>query len=94
MQSAQPGSQFDRYAVKDVIARSNTSSILRVTDLLTGHDIAIKMPHPEVEGDLLFYQRFEREKEICEALDHRAVVKAFPEGKRSRMYIAMEVAPG
>jgi serine/threonine protein kinase len=94
MQSAQPGSQLDRYAVKDVIARSSTSSILRATDLLTGHDIAIKMPHPEVEGDLLFYQRFEREKQICESLDHPAVVKAFPEGKRSRMYIAMEVAPG
>jgi serine/threonine protein kinase len=94
MQSAQPGSQLDRYALKDVIARSNTSSILKATDLLTGRDIAIKMPHPEVEGDLLFYQRFEREKEICETLDHPAVVKAFPEGKRSRMYIAMEVAPG
>ncbi len=94
MQSAQPGSQFDRYTVKDVIARSNTSSIFRATDLLTGDDIAIKMPHPEVEGDLLFYQRFEREKEICETLDHPAVVKAFPQGKRSRMYIAMEVAPG
>ncbi len=94
MQSAQPGSQFDRYAVKDIIASSNTSSILRATDLLTGHDLAIKMPHPEVEGDLLFYQRFEREKEICETLDHPAVVKAYSEGKRSRMYIAMEVAPG
>ena len=75
-------------------AQCAASSILRATDLLTGHDIAIKMPHPEVEGDLLFYQRFEREKEICETLDHPAVVKAFPVGKRSRMYIAMEVAPG
>ena len=94
MQLAQPGSQIDRYAVKDIIARSNTSSILRATDLFTGRDIAIKMPRPEVEGDLLFYQRFEREKAICETLDHPAVVKAFQDGKRSRMYIAMEVAPG
>jgi serine/threonine-protein kinase len=94
MQSAQPGTQLDQYAVKELIARSNTASILRATDLRTGHDIALKMPHPEVEGDLLFYQRFQREREICESLDHPAVVKAFPEGKRSRMYIAMEVAPG
>ncbi len=94
MPSAQPGSQFDHYAVKEVIARSNTSSILRATDLRSGQDIALKMPHPEVEGDLLFYQRFLREREICESLDHPAVVKAFPTGKRSRMYIAMEVAPG
>ncbi len=94
MQTAQPGSQLDHYAVKELIARSNTASILRATDLRTGHDIAIKIPHPEVEGDLLFYQRFLREQEICETLDHPAVVKAFPERNRGRMYIAMEVAPG
>jgi serine/threonine-protein kinase len=94
MQSAQPGTQLDQYAVKELIARSNTATILRATDLRTGRDIALKMPHPEVEGDLLFYQRFQREREICETLDHPAVVKAFPEGQRSRMYIAMEVAPG
>src|SRR5258708_20404888 len=94
MQSTQPGSQLDQYAVKELIAGSNTATILRATDLRTGRDIALKMPHPEVEGDLLFYQRFQREREICETLDHPAVVKAFPEGQRSRMYIAMEVAPG
>jgi serine/threonine protein kinase len=94
MQSTSPGSQLDEYAVNELVARTNTASILRATDLRTGSEIAIKMPHPEVEGDLLFYQRFEREKEICETLNHPAVVKAFPEGKRSRMYIAMEFAPG
>ena len=63
MQLAQPGSQFDQYAVKDVIARSNTSYDPEGDgSAFTGHDIAIKMPHPEVEGDHLFYQRFVREK--------------------------------
>ena len=94
MQTAQPGSQLDQYAVKELIARTNTASILRATDLRTGQDIALKIPHPEVEGDLLFYQRFQREQEICETLDHPAIVKAFPEKKRGRVYIAMEVAPG
>ena len=42
MQRAQPESQLDRYAVNELIARSNTASILRATDLRTGHDIAIK----------------------------------------------------
>ena len=54
MRSAQPGSQLDQYAVKELVARSNTASILRATDLHTGREIAIKMPHPEGEGDLLF----------------------------------------
>ena len=94
MHSTQPRSRLDQYDVKELVARTNTASILRATDLRTGSDIAIKVPHPEVEGDLLFYQRFSREREICEDLNHPAVVKAFPEDKRSRMYIVMEFAPG
>jgi eukaryotic-like serine/threonine-protein kinase len=94
MLSVQPGSLIDQYAVKELVARSNTASILRATDLHTGHEIAIKIPHPEVEGDLLFYQRFLREQEICENLDHPAVVKAFAKDQSSRVYMVMEFAEG
>jgi serine/threonine protein kinase len=94
MPSPQPGSQFDQYAVKEVVARTGTASILRATDLSTGHEVAIKMPHPEVEGDLLFYQRFCREQEICENLDHPSVVKGFTKHNRQQMYMVMEFAPG
>jgi eukaryotic-like serine/threonine-protein kinase len=94
MPSAQPGSRLDQYAVKELIARTDTASILRATDLRTGHEVAIKIPHPEVEDDTLFYQRFQREQEICEDLDHPAVVKAFTKDKRSQVYMAMEFAPG
>jgi serine/threonine-protein kinase len=93
MPSARPGSQLDEYAVQELVARTDTASIFRATDVRTGHELAIKLPHPEVEGDLLFYQRFQREREICESLDHPAVVKAFAKGKRSR-YMVMEFAPG
>src|SRR6202521_5557675 len=94
MPSVQPGSQIDHYAIEELVARSNTASIFRGKDLCTGRDIAIKLPHPEVEGDLLFYQRFLREQEICETLDHPAVVKAFTKGKRSQRYMVMEFAQG
>jgi serine/threonine protein kinase len=94
MSSVQLGSQLDHYAIEELIARSNTASILRGTDLRTGHQVAIKLPHPEVEGDLLFYQRFLREQDICEKLDHPAVVKAFKDDKRSQVYMVMELAEG
>src|SRR6202142_1183001 len=86
------GTQIDQYAVQELVARTETASILRATDLHTGQEIAIKLPHPE--GDLLFYQRFQREKEICAELDHPAVVKAFAQEKRNRTYMVMEFAPG
>jgi eukaryotic-like serine/threonine-protein kinase len=94
MPSVQPGSQLDHYAVEKLVALSNTASIFRGTDLRAGRDVAIKIPHPEVEGDLLFYQRFLREQKICEALDHPAIVKAFKDDQRSRIYMVMELAEG
>src|SRR6266849_10101540 len=94
MSSVQLGSQLDHYAIEELIARSNTASIFRGTDLRTGHQVAIKIPHPEVEGDLLFYQRFLREREIGEKLDHPAVVRAFKDDQRTRVYIVMELAEG
>jgi serine/threonine-protein kinase len=94
MSSVQLGSQLDHYAIEELIARSNTASIFRGTDLRTGHQVAIKIPHPEVEGDLLFYQRFLREQDVCGKLDHPAVVKAFKDDKRSQVYMVMELAEG
>jgi len=94
MPSVQPGSQLDHYAIEELVARSDTASILRGTDLHTGREVAIKIPHPEIEGDLLFYQRFRREQEICEKLDHPAVVKGFEDDRRSQLYIVMELAHG
>jgi serine/threonine protein kinase len=94
MPSVRPGSQLDHYAIEELVARSDTASVFRGTDLRVGRQVAIKIPHPEVEGDLLFYQRFRREQEICEKLDHPAVVKAFEDEERSQAYIVMELAQG
>src|ERR1700674_3301892 len=94
MPLVQPGSQLDHYAIAELVARSDTASIFRATDLRLGREVAIKIPHPEVEGDLLFYQRFCREQKICETLDHPRVVKAFEDDQRSQVYIVMELAPG
>jgi serine/threonine protein kinase len=94
MPSVQPGKQLDHYVVEELIARTDTASIYRGADVRSGRAVALKVPHPEVEGDLVFYNRFLREQEICEALDHPGVVRAFADPKRSQVYIAMELAPG
>jgi len=94
MSSVRPGSQLDHYAIEELVARSDTASIFRGTDLRRNLEVAIKIPHPEVEGDLLFNQRFCREQAICQKLDHPAVVKAFEDEGRSQLYIVMELAEG
>jgi len=94
MAVVQPGSKVDHYTVDQLIARSDTASIYWGTDESTGRPVALKIPHPEIEGDLLFYQRFQRERDICERLDHPGIVKAFPDAGRTQVYIAMELAEG
>ena len=94
MPSVQTGSQLDHYSIDELIARSTTASIFRGRDLRTGRPVAIKIPHPEVEGDIQFFNRFRREQQICEQLDHPAVVKAFADDERSRVYMVMEWVEG
>ena len=70
------------------------ASIFRGTDLRTGKTVAIKVPHPEMESDPVFFDRFHREEDIGKALDHPAVMKVFSDDDRSRMYMVMEWVDG
>lgn len=70
------------------------ASIFKGTDLRTGRTVAIKVPHPEMESDPVFFDRFKREEEIGKALDHPGVMKVFEDGDRSQIYMVMEWVDG
>jgi serine/threonine-protein kinase len=70
------------------------ASIFRATDTRTGKPVAIKVPHPEVESDPVFFDRFQREKQIGRMLDHPGVMKVFSDGDHSRNYMVMEWVDG
>jgi serine/threonine-protein kinase len=89
-----PGSQLDHYRMENLVARSGMASIYRATDLQNERPVAIKIPHPEVEADPLFYDRFKREEEIGKKLDHPAVMKVYGDDDRSCVYMVMEWVDG
>jgi serine/threonine-protein kinase len=89
-----PGDQLDHYRIEALVARSGMASIFRATDLLTGRQVAIKVPHPEMESDPVFFERFQREQEIGAKLDHPGVMKVFTDGDRSQVYMVMEWVDG
>ena len=88
------GDQLDHYRNDGVAARSGMASIFRATDLLTGRQVAIKVPHPEMESDPVFFERFHREQEIGAKLDHPGVMKVLTDGDRSQVYMVMEWVEG
>lgn len=94
MISLHAGEQLDHYRIEKVVARSGMASIFRGTDLRTGKPVAIKVPHPEMESDPVFYERFHREQDIGTKLDHPGVMKVFADEDRSQIYMVMEWVDG
>jgi eukaryotic-like serine/threonine-protein kinase len=89
-----PGEQLDHYRIENLVARSGMASIYRATDMRDGREVAIKIPHPEMEADPVLYDRFQREGEIGEKLDHPGVMKVLADKDRSQVYMVMEWVNG
>lgn len=94
MTSLHPGDTLDHYRIEALVARSGMASIFRATDVRSGRAVALKIPHPEVESDPAFFERFQREQQIGAKLDHPSVMKVFADPGRTEVYMAMEWVEG
>jgi serine/threonine-protein kinase len=94
MTPPQAGELLDQYHLDDVVARSGMATIFRATDQRSGQQVAIKVPHPEVESDPALFDRFRREEEIGRRLDHPGVMKVFPKEDSDQVYMVMEWVDG
>jgi serine/threonine protein kinase len=94
MISVHAGEKLDHFQIDRLVARSGMASIFQGTDLRTGQTVAIKIPHPQMECDPVFFERFQREEEIGKKLDHPGVMKVIPNEGRHDPYIVMEWVPG
>ena len=89
-----PGDTLDGYELGDVVAISGMATVFRARDLKSGLQVAIKVPHPEVESDPTMFDRFRREEEIGTRIDHPGVMKVFANPDRSQVYMVMEWLEG
>ncbi len=89
-----PGDTLDQYELLDVVARSGMATIFRGRDTANGQVVALKVPHMQYASDLVFHERFRREEEIGQRLDHPAVIKVLRPRDKSRLYLAMEFVDG
>src|ERR1700721_4828227 len=89
-----PGDKLDGYELEDVVATSGMATVFRARDLKSGLQVAIKVPHPEIESDPTLFDRFRREEEIGTRIDHPGVMKVLPNPDRSQVYMVMEWVPG
>src|SRR3984885_9957173 len=94
MNPLEPGETLDHYRIDAAVARSGMSVLYRATNLNNGTQVAVKVPHPEMEADPVLFERFKREEEIGRLLDHPGVVKTFDGEERSRVYMVIEWVNG
>lgn len=94
MTTLEPGDTLDHYRLDATVARSGMSMLYRATDLLDGKQVALKVPHAEMEANPTLVERFKREQEIGQELDHPGVVKTYDGEKRSRLYMVIEWVEG
>jgi serine/threonine-protein kinase len=94
MTKLEAGDTLDHYRLDKLVARSGMSTLYKATDLKDGKQVAIKVPHDELETDPVLMERFKREAEIGRELDHPGVVKTFEPEQRSRNYMVIEWVEG
>ncbi len=90
----EPGDMLDHYRIDATVARSGMATLYRATDATNDRQVALKVPHPEMEADTVLVERFKREQEIGQILDHPGVVKTFNSEPRSRLYMVIEWVDG
>ncbi len=88
------GAQIDSYRIEEPVARSGMATIYRATDTRDQRQVALKIPHPDLEADPILFDRFQRESGIGEKLEHPKVMRVFGGEKRSRIYMVMEWCEG
>jgi serine/threonine-protein kinase len=94
MREVSVGERLDQYQLTDVLARSGMASIFKAIDSATGDSVVLKIPHPQFESDVVFFERFRREEELGLRLEHPNIVRVLRPKEKSRMYIVMEFVEG
>jgi serine/threonine protein kinase len=93
-----PGDRLgdNRYLLVERIGRGSSANVWKALDLVFLRDVAVKVLHGELAGDVIRRERFFRSARIMAELDHPAVVRIIePHGEDDDFhYFVMELAAG
>jgi serine/threonine-protein kinase len=91
----QIGDQFDRYQIQAHMAQGGMSDIYRAFDMVNRREVVIKVPDQSMLGDPAQYERFQRELEVMDTLNHPAILKGLGSGKYNRIpFLVTEYVDG
>jgi Tol biopolymer transport system component/serine/threonine protein kinase len=95
MSSLQPGSVISHYRIKELIASGGMGEVYKAVDLRLGRVVALKVPSPDLIGNLKAHQRFMREARAASLLSHPGICTIFEVGQEGELcFIVMEYVEG
>ncbi len=91
----QIGDQFDRFQIREHMAQGGMADIYRAYDLVNRRDVVLKIPDKMLIGDPAQYERFQRELEVLNTLNHPSILHGLGSGQYNRIpYLATELIKG
>lgn len=91
----QIGDQFDHFQIRTHLAQGGMADIYRAHDFMTGKEVVLKIPNHLMIGDPAQYERFQRELEVTNSLDHPAIQRGLGSGQFNRTpYLVTEFVEG
>src|SRR5690348_9933349 len=89
------GQTIGRFQIERLLARGGMGEAYLARDPHTGGQVLLKLPVPEVLGDVAAHARFQREGEALRRLAHPGIQRWLESGQEGlRPYVALEYVPG
>src|SRR5688572_26521325 len=89
------GSVFAGHRVDGIAGRGGMGIVYRVTDLMLGRRVALKVMAPALAADPTFRARFESECRLAASVDHPHAVEVFHAGEQHGvLYVTMRYIDG
>jgi eukaryotic-like serine/threonine-protein kinase len=91
----QIGDQFDRFQIQAHLAQGGMADIYRAYDLMNRREVVLKVPDQTMIGDPAQYERFQREMQVMNTLDHPVILRGLGSGQYNRIpYLVTELVVG
>ncbi|MGB7537409.1 MAG: serine/threonine-protein kinase [Anaerolineales bacterium] len=90
-----PGDRFDGFEIRSHIARGGMSDIYRAFEPAARRDVVLKIPDSSGWGDPVLFERFLRELEVTQTLDHPTIQRGLGSGTFEHVpYLVAEYVEG
>jgi serine/threonine protein kinase len=89
------GDRFDGFEIRAHLARGGMSDIYRAFDPVANREVVLKIPDSSGWGDPVLFERFQRELEVTQTLDHPMIQRGLGSGTFEHVpYLVTEYVAG